>query len=212
MYISGGVITAKSAKHEAIEAKGVLQITGGEIIAESSDDAINSGGDMTIDGGAVFAQSTGNDAIDANGDLFIKDGIVYAVGTRSPELAIDANSEARKKLTLSGGTVIAIGGLESGSSLTQACWSAGTVKANTDYALFDSDGKALCAFKTPSVSNLTMIVSAPSLKSVKYGITATGGTVLFNGLFRTDATVSGGSECNLSSSTGGGGGGFPGGW
>ena len=212
MYISGGVITAKSSQHEAIEAKGVLQITGGEIIAESGDDAINSGGDMTIDGGAVFAQSTGNDAIDANGDLFIKDGIVYAIGTRTPELAIDANSEARKKLTLSGGTVIAIGGLESGSSLTQDCWSAGTVKANTDYALFDSGGKVLCAFKTPSVSNLTMIVSAPSLKSVKYGITATGGTVLFNGLFRTDATVSGGSECNLSSSTGGGGGGFPGGW
>ena len=212
MYISGGVITAKSSQHEAIEAKGVLQITGGEIIAESGDDAINSGGDMTIDGGAVFAQSTGNDAIDANGDLFIKDGIVYAIGTRTPELAIDANSEARKKLTLSGGTVIAIGGLESGSSLTQDCWSAGTVKANTDYALLDSGGKVLCAFKTPSVSNLTMIVSAPSLKSVKYGITATGGTVLFNGLFRTDATVSGGSECNLSSSTGGGGGGFPGGW
>ena len=211
LYVSGGKITARSNKHEAVEAKGVIQITGGEVYAYSSDDAINAGGDFTVDGGAVYAQSTGNDALDANGNMYIKDGIVYAVGTRSPELAIDANSEQQKKLYLSGGTVIAVGGLESGASLTQSCWSAGTVKASTDYALFDNDGKVLGAFKTPTTGNLTLVLSAPSLNSVKHGVTISGGTSLLNGVYTQDATVSGGSGCTLSSYSGGGQGG-PGGW
>ena len=212
LYISGGKITVKSARHEAIEAKGVLQVTGGEVYAYSSDDAINAGGDFTIDGGAVYAQSTGNDGLDANGNLYIKGGIVFSLGSGGAELAVDANSEAQKKLYLTGGTVIAVGGLESGASLSQACWSAGTVKANTAYALYDKDGKVLGAFKTPSTGNLTLVLSAPSLDSVKYGVTVSGGTTLFNGAYTDGATVSGGSGCNLSTYTGGGGHGGPGGW
>jgi hypothetical protein len=210
LYVSGGKITAKSAKHEALEAKGVIEITGGELYCYSSDDAVNSGGDFTIDGGSVFAQSTGNDALDANGNMYIKSGIVYAVGTRSPELAIDANSEKQKKLYLTGGTVIAVGGLESGSSLTQKCWSAGTVKANTNYALFDQDGKVIGAFKTPSAGNLTLVLSAANLDSVKYDVTVSGGTALFDGLYTSGASVSGGTACTLSSYSSGSGG--PGGW
>ncbi len=217
LYVSGGRVTVKSARHEAIEAKGVIQVTGGELYAYSSDDAINAGGDFTIDGGAVYAQSTGNDGLDANGNFYIKGGIVFALGSGGAELAVDANSEAQKKLYLSGGTVIAVGGLESGASLSQACWSAGTVKANTAYALYDKDGKVLGAFKTPSTGNLTLVLSAPSLDSVKYGVTVSGGTALFNGAYTENATVSGGSGCSLSTYTGGGGmgggGGRPGwGW
>jgi hypothetical protein len=203
MYVSGGKLTAKSSQHEAIEAKGVLVVTGGEVYAYSGDDAINAGGDLSIEGGAVYAQSTGNDGLDANGNLFIKGGVVYAVGSRSPEIAIDANSEQQKKLYLTGGTVIAVGGLESGSSLSQKCWSAGTVKANTDYALYDEKGNLLCAFKTPAVSSLTLVVSAPSLASAKYGVTVSGGTEYFGGLYRTGATVSKGDDCSLSAYSGG---------
>ena len=213
LYISGGKVTVKSARHEAIEAKGVIQITGGEVYAYSSDDAINAGGDFTIDGGAVYAQSTGNDGLDANGNLYIKNGVVYTFGSGGAELAVDANSEAQKKLYVTGGTIIAVGGLESGASLSQKCWSAGTVKANTDYAMFDGDGKVICAFKTPSTGNLTLVLSAPSLDSVKYGVSVSGGTTLFNGAYTAGATVSGGSGCNLSTYTGGSGGhGGPGGW
>ena len=207
LYISGGKVTAKSSKHEAIEAKGVLQVTGGEVYAWSSDDAINAGGDLTIEGGAVYAQSTGNDGMDANGNLYIKGGIVYTLGSGGAELGVDANSEAQKKLYLTGGTVISVGGLESGASLSQACWSAGTVKSNTLYALFDSEGNALCAFKTPSVGNLTLVLSAPSLSKVSYGVDIDGGTELLNGMFWEKPSVSGGTAGNLSSYSGGNGGG-----
>jgi len=217
LYVTGGKVTVKSAKHEAIEAKGIISITGGEVYAYSSDDAINAAGDLTIEGGAVYAHSTGNDGLDANGNLYIKGGIVYALGSGGAELAIDANSEAQKKLYITGGTIIAVGGMESGASIGQDCWSAGTVKANTIYALYDGDGKVLGAFRTPSTGNLTLVLSAPSLKSVKYGVTVDGGTSFFDGLFTTGATVSGGSGCTLSTYTGGsgmgGGGGRPGwGW
>ena len=214
LYVTGGKVTVKSARHEAIEAKGIIQISGGEVYAYSSDDAINAAGDFTIEGGAVFAQSTGNDGLDANGNLYIKGGIVYAIGSGGAELAIDANSEAQKKLYVTGGTVVAVGGMESGASIGQNCWSAGTVKSNTAYALFDGDGEVLGAFKTPSTGNLTLIVSGPSLESVQYGVTVDGGAALFDGLFTTGATVTGGSGCTLSSYTGGngmgGGGGRPG--
>jgi len=217
LYVTGGKVTVKSAKHEAIEAKGIISITGGEVYAYSSDDAVNAAGDLTIEGGAVYAHSTGNDGLDANGNLYIKGGIVYALGSGGAELAIDANSEAQKKLYITGGTIIAVGGMESGASIGQNCWSAGTVKANTAYALYDGDGKVLGAFKTPSSGNLSLIVSGPGLESVKYGVTVDGGTPLFDGLFTSGATVSGGSGCTLSTYTGGsgmgGGGGRPGwGW
>ena len=212
MYVSGGKVTASSAKHEAVEAKGVIIVTGGEVYAYSSDDAVNAGGDLSIEGGAVLAYSTGNDGLDANGNLYIKGGVVYAIGSRSPEIAIDANSEQQKKLYLTGGTVIAVGGLESGASLSQKCWSAGTVKANTAYALFDDSGKAICAFKTPNVSSLTLVISAPSLATAKYGVETNGGTVMFGGLYTDGATVSGGSGCTLSSYSASGGGPGGGGW
>ncbi len=211
LYVTGGKISAKSVSHEALEAKGVIVVSGGEVYAYSSDDAVNAGGDLTVEGGAVFAQSTGNDGLDANGNLYIKGGVVYAIGSRTPEIAIDANSEQQKKLYLTGGTVIAVGGLESGASLEQKCWSAGTVKADTDYALYDEKGNLLCAFKTPSVSGLTLVVSAPSLDSARYSVTVSGGTEYFGGLYRTGATVSKGDDCSLTAySSGGSGPGFPG--
>ena len=104
--------------------------------------------------------------------------------------------------------------MESGASLSQKCWSAGTVKANTRYAMYDEKGNVLCAFKTPS-STLTLVVSAPSLDSVKSGVDVNGGTEYFGGLYTAGATVSGGSDCSLSAYSAGGGmgpGGFPGGW
>jgi len=204
LYISGGKVHVRSAKSEGIEAKGIIHISGGEVYSYSSDDAINSGSDLVIDGGAVFAQATNNDGLDGNGNVYLQGGIVYAIGAGGAELAVDANSESQKKLCVTGGTIIAVGGLESGATLSQSCWSAGTVKSNTAYALFKGN-EAICAFKTPSVSNLTLVVSAPSLDSVKSGVSASGGTTYFDGLYTDSPSVSGGSDCTLSSYSGGGG-------
>ena len=198
-----------SSGPEAIESKAKITISGGRVYAQSSDDAINSGSDMTISGGYVCAYSTGNDGLDANGNLYISGGVVYAIGTSSPEVAVDANSEGGYKLYLSGGTVIAIGGLESGSTLSQSCYTASSWSSNTWYALYSGNDLTL-AFRTPASGGSGLVVSTASAPSLTAGVTATGGTSLFNGMALLAPSVSGGSSVSLSSYSGGNQGGDPG--
>ena len=229
-------VTTTGAGGEGIESKTNINITGGQVTVNATDDAINSSysddtkslstaGDLTISGGYVYARSTGNDGIDTNGNCYIKGGLVYAIGTSSPEVAIDANTEAQKKLYVSGGTIVAIGGLESGASLTQSCYSTNSWNKNTWYAL-TVDNKTI-AFLTPSSGGTTLVVSDAAQPTILSGVTVSSGTEIFDGAGYIDATVTGGTVVSLSSYTGGGGfgpgggggpgggpggGGWPGGW
>ena len=168
IIINDGIIniTTTGAGGEGIESKDYINITGGQVIVNASDDAINAAykkndqkqwvsgsGDLTITGGYIFARSTGNDGIDTNGDCKIQGGIVYAVGASGAEVAIDANSEEQKKLYITGGTVFAIGGLENGASISNGTKKETTSwSENTWYALYN--GSTLVGmFKTPGSSN-----------------------------------------------------------
>ena len=206
-------ITTTGAGGEGIESKTGINITGGQVTVNAADDAINASyndatkgtsgaGDLTISGGYVYARSTGNDGIDANGNVYIKGGLVYAIGTSSPEVGIDANSEEQKKLYLTGGTIIAIGGLENGSSLTQSCYSTSSWSKSTWYAL--TVGSDTFAFQTPSSGGSTMVVSGASQPTLKKSVTVSSGTKIFDGAGYTNATITGGSNVSLSSYTGGG--------
>ena len=203
--ISGGTIsvTTTGAGGEGIESKSTLDITGGEVAINAYDDAINASSHLTISGGMVYARATNNDGIDANGNCYIKGGLVFAVSASSPEVAIDANTEGGYKLYVQGGTIVAIGGLESGASLTQSCYKASSWSKNTWYAL--TVGSNIFAFKTPSSGGSTMVVSGASTPTLKSGVTASG-TSIFAGVGYYPATASGGSSVSLSSYTGGGGG------
>jgi len=203
--ISGGKIsvTTSGAGGEGIESKSTLDITGGEVAVNAYDDAINASSHLTISGGMVYARATNNDGIDANGNCYIKGGLVYAIGASSPEVAIDANTEGGYKLYVTGGTIVAIGGLERGASLSQSCYKASSWSKNTWYAL--TVGSNVFAFKTPSSGGSTMVVSGASTPTLKSGITASG-TSIFDGVGYYPATATGGSSVSLSSYTGGGGG------
>jgi len=211
LIFAGGTVYANSINHEAIEAKGSITITDGVVYGNSqSDDAINSGGDLTISGGRVFGASSGNDGIDSNGDCYIKGGLVFAIGSSSPEVAIDANTEGGYKLYLTGGTLIAIGGLEQGSSLTQSCYQASSWTAETWYVM--TVGTKTYAFFTPTSTNSrALVVSGESTPTLKSGVSVTGGTSWFANLFFENADISGGTAVSLLSYTGGGGGGPSGG-
>ena len=153
--------------------------------------------------------STGNDGIDANGNMYIKGGIVYASCSGSPEVALDANTEGGYQLYVSGGTVVAIGGLENGSSLSQSCYQASSWNKGTWYAL--TSGSDTFAFKTPSSGGNGMVVSASSEPALTSGVSVSGGTTIFDGMGNVGGTISGGSTVSLSSYSGGGMGGGPGG-
>ena len=226
LVISGGTISVTTSGNngEGIESKNYLNITGGHITVNSYDDAINSAQDMTIEGGYVYAHATNNDGIDANGNCYIRGGVVYAIGASSPEVAIDVNSEEQKKLYISGGTIIAVGGLESGASISGGtCKSASSWTASSWHALYNGSDLAL-AFKTPASSSSggnqggpggggpggnqggssqQLVVYTTSTPSLKSGVTVSGGTEYFGGMANIGCTVSGGSTVTLSTYSGG---------
>ncbi len=207
LVISGGSLTVSAKNHEAIEAKGELIVTGGDVFATSSDDAINSGSHMILGDGRVCAISTGNDGLDANGNCYIQGALVYAVGSGTPEVAIDANTEDGYKLYVISGTLVAVGGLEGGASLSQACYSANW-NAGTWYGLY-RDGTLALAFQTPSRGGNTLVVSTDGTTTLKSGVSVSG-TRIFGEMGATAAT--GGNDVTLSAYSGGGGpGGNPGG-
>ena len=211
LFFNGGTVIVNCAAHEGIESKGNITVTDGVVYSYSAaDDAMNSAGTFTIQGGYVCGYAVRNDGLDANGNFYIKGGMVYAIGTTQPEVAIDANTEGGYKLYVMGGTLIAIGGLESGASLSQNCYQASSWTGNTLYSL--KVGDDVIAFRTPSSGGSPLVVSGASTPVLMTGVTATDGAAIMEGMIITDASVSGGSQVSLSSYTGGSGGGFgPGG-
>ena len=128
-------------------------------------------------------------------------------------MAIDANTERNFKLYVTGGTIIAIGGLERGSSLTQTCYQSSSWSSNRWYAL-TVDNETI-AFKTPSSGGSGLVVSGASTPTLKQNVTVSDGTQVFGGNGYTNATVTGGSNVTLSTynnNGGGGPGGGPWGW
>lgn len=216
--INGGqiTITTTGAGGEGMESKGTLVINDGQITINSYDDGINCSSDMTVNGGYIYAHATNNDGLDANGNMYIKGGLVYAISSGSPEVALDANTEENKKLYITGGTIIAVGGLESGASI-----SGGTAKqttswtASTWHALYNG-GTLVCAFKTPTKSSSgggsnwappgggggsssqALVVYTSSTPTLSSGVTVNGGTNIFSGEANIGGTVSSGSSVTLS--------------
>ena len=204
--ISGGVITVTASSHEAIESKGKLTVSGGVLYAYSgADDAINSAGDMHLSGGLVCGWSPGNDGIDANGNLYVDGATVYAVCTKgNPEVAMDANTEGGKKLYLQKGALVAVGGIESGSSISGTAYSTSSWGKSSWHALYDSSDNPVLVFKAPSSSsNSTMVLwSAGNKVTLKSDVEVSGGEEIFGGNGRSGATVSGGSSVNISTYSG----------
>ncbi len=220
--ITGGTIVVNAVHgsgdsgSEGIESKANVTISGGDIFVESYDDGINAAnGTITISGGYVYSHALHNDGIDANSDFYVKGGVIVAIGAGGAERALDALEQ--KTLYVQGGVLFTIGGLESGASLTQACYSASSWSKSTWYSM--TIGDAVYAFKTPSSGGSTLVVSGASQPSVKSGVSVSSGTSILNGNGYLNASVSGGSSVSLSSYSpsggpggGGPGGGGPGGW
>ncbi|MBP5716332.1 MAG: carbohydrate-binding domain-containing protein, partial [Bacteroidales bacterium] len=167
LKLTGGALYGTSAKHEAVETKSTLDVTGGSLYGYSAaDDGVNAGSHFTIAGGNVCGYAPSNDGLDANGNLYIKGGVVFAVGSSSPEMAIDANTEGGYKLYVSGGTLMTVGPLESGASLTQACYSTSTWTKGAKYAL--TVGSDTYVFTTPTTTaGSSLVVSGASTPTLK---------------------------------------------
>ena len=206
---------------EGIESKGEIHIEAGTVESYSYDDAINSAGNLYIDGGYVYARSYNNDGIDANKNLYINGGVVIAEGAGQPECGLDAAEQY--KAYINGGTVIAVGGgLQAIDSSSKQASIAVSAQMGTTVGVLDGS-KAILTYTTPSQNSGTaLMISSPSFKSgssytLRSGCEVTGGTSFYN--LTTGCTIGSGSQSvdvtastSISGSMGGmgGGGNYPG--
>lgn len=187
--INGGDIRVKATGgegSEGIEAKGVMTINDGIVEVSSYDDCLNSASHMFLNGGYVYAYSSGNDGIDSNGNMYIKGGTIVALGTGQPECGIDANEEGGYSVQISGGTLVAMGGGTSypNSSSSQPSLAFSTSIASGNYLTIDDASKNILGYQvTRTYSNgATFLITSPNLSNgtsytVSSGAELSGGTV-----------------------------------
>jgi len=186
-----------SLSPEGIEAKSTLTINGGTLQINSTDDALNAGTAIVINGGRIYARATANDAIDSNGTLTITGGVVVADGASGAEGGLDCDSNT---FTVSGGTFIGLGGRNSSptvSASSQNCVSLKSISAGL-LVLRDASGQAAFAFTMPRAGSAVLLSSPLLLSGSAYtpllgGTLASGGSE-FNGLVQNPGSHSGGTS------------------
>jgi len=187
-----------SLSPEGIEAKSDMTINNGYLTINTTDDALNAGKSITINGGYLYCASSHNDAIDSNGELSLKGGVLVAIGSSAPEGSFDYDDDdpsTTYAFRINGGTFVGIGGnTAKPTSVTQSVVVLGSL-ASGAMALKSSNGEVAFAFTIPHSYN-TMILSSPNISTgTKYTL-YTGGSVaatnVFHGLYLGSITYSGG--------------------
>lgn len=177
LLVNGGrievLVLGKGERCEGVESKGEIIIDGGDtkLYIYAYDDAINSGSDLTINGGTVYAYSVANDGIDSNGRIDINGGLVIANGTHTPEMGIDTDIE--RMFTITGGTVVSFGGSMGPSpcmpkspatSSAVVAWSGFEAKRDNYINVADEKGVVILSYRMPrSMHHASFMLSAPSL-------------------------------------------------
>lgn len=178
VYINGGNLVLRttgtpyeysdeeSLSPEGIEAKDTLYINGGTIYAVTTDDTLNAGKAIVVNGGYVYARSTANDSIDSNGTIEINGGTVITMSS-SREQAFDCDNDIYFSYT--GGTFVGAGNgnnMPKGNGTTAHSIAYGnrTFYAGDQIAVLDSEGNVVTGFIVPyEVPTLTSIVFGSEL-------------------------------------------------
>lgn len=186
-----------SLSPEGIESKTVLTINGGNISIDATDDALNAGTSIVINDGRVYARSSRNDAVDSNGTLTINGGLIVAEGATGPEGGFDCDQNTFK---VTGGIFVGTGGRN--SSVTRSASTQNTVAlqngtANSQLVIRDASGKVAFAYTLPKASP-AILIGTPALQTGTTYTVASGGTVAastenFHGLLVGATTHSGGT-------------------
>ena len=122
----GGSSTSSSVSAKGIKADGAAVFNGGETHATSSShEAFETKSTLTVN-------DSSNDGIDSNGNMYISGGVVLAFGSGSPECGLDAAE--RYYLYITGGTVIANGG--GNNSVTSTTGSQPLIGVSTSLSKF----------------------------------------------------------------------------
>lgn len=114
MTIGNGKLTVIQST-EGLESKGNMYIDGGTITVYATDDGISIGGtgkNLYVSGGVldVTTASGDTDGIDSNGGMEVSGGFILVKGG-SPNGPTSGSIDVERNITVTGGTIIALGGV-----------------------------------------------------------------------------------------------------
>ena len=209
--VNGGTFRATTVNDggEGLESKNVLTINGGDLEIYAYDDCLNAATNITINGGRIYCYSTGNDAIDSNGTLTFNGGLVVASGTTAPEEGFDCDQNT---FAIRGGTLVGTGGASSSPTAANCTQRAVLYKAagtSGTVVRVATGGTNVLVYKLPrtysggggggpgggTTASMTMLFSLPALTNATYAIVtnaAVSGGTEFHGVY-VGATVTGGT-------------------
>lgn len=199
-------VTTTADGGEGLESKNYMTINGGTLVLNTYDDAINAKYNLTVNGGKIFANASGNDGIDSNGTITINGGIIIAAGTQEPEGGFDCDQSTFK---ITGGVLIGIGGdnsTPSSSACTQRSIIYSVSSATSGQIIrIEESGNEVLTFKYPrSYSRGKLLFSSSALTTGKTYTILTGGSVSggdeFSG-YVTGGTYSGGTQATTFTSS-----------
>ena len=172
VVISGGElnisVTGRSEGSEGLESKSSITISGGDIVIDAYDDAINAASALTITSGKLYAHSSNNDGIDCNGTLTVDGGLVIGVSSKgAPEAGIDVDNSNNFKIN--GGTVIGYGATLQSTPSTQSkqcvvSYGGVSVSVGQMLAVLDGQSQPILTFEVPfQISGANFFFSSPEL-------------------------------------------------
>lgn len=182
---------------EGLESKAEMTIDGGVLELDCADDCVNTASNLVINGGYVYAASSGNDAFDSNADITINGGWLYAFTLSNPEEAFDVNSG--HSVTINGGCVFGIGNAQSGregSISGSQKYYQGNYSIGTSATYLKASGTDTVYGKIPAAQSSAsgyLFCSVPGMSSgtapTSHGTSAPTGAnaVGFHGFYTTDA-------------------------
>lgn len=196
--------TQKNEGGEGLESKSTLTINGGNIDIHTCDDCINAGTAIVINGGNIFCAASGQDAIDSNGPLTVNGGLTIANGVRGDGEAFDAE----RNFQVNGGIIVGTHGGGMAMSAPSGRQRSMRIQAAAGSAVGvkNAAGETLLLFQIPVIagattgSAVTVTFSDPRLVSGAYtflsGGVISGGTTV-NG-YNTGGTYTGGTAKSFS--------------
>ena len=207
MTIHSGTIvikcTQKSEGGEGLESKKVLTVNGGNIDIRTYDDCINAGTSIVINNGNIYCAASGQDAIDSNGTFTINGGLTISNGVRGDGEAFDAD----RGVQVNGGIIV---GTHGGNTMTSVSGSQRSTRiqcsAGSAIGIQNAKGEMLLLFNVPVISgasagtSVIVTFSDPRFVSGSYTLLSGGsisGGASVNG-YNTGGTYSGGASKSFS--------------